>query len=170
MHLEYGQWPAHFELKKMRCTFLKQILKQGKNSQIYRFFKLQLKNPVKGDWVSTCLTDLIELEIKETLEEIKSMLAYKFKNLVKSKIEIKALEYRLTKRGSKGQEIEYTRLEMSEYLLPFNSKLNIEETRTTKVVLEAQGNMFSAVCALSIYSLEVVFIFEVVFILRSSSF
>ena len=32
-------------------------------------------------------------------------------------------------------------------------------TRTTKVVLEAQGNMFSAVCASSIYSLKVVFIF-----------
>ena len=92
-------------------------------------FELQLKNPVKGDWVSTCLTALVELEIKETLEEIKSMSAYKFKNLVKSKIEIKALVYLLTKRGSKGQEIEYTRLEMSEYLLPFNSKLNIEEKR-----------------------------------------
>ena len=48
--------------------------------------------------------------------------------------------------------------------------LGLLQTRTTKVVLEAQGNMFSAVCASSIYSLKVVFIFEVVFILRSSSF
>ena len=84
---------------------------------------------MKGDWVSTCLSDLLELEIKETLEEIKSMSAYKFKNLLKSKIEIKALEYLERKRGSKGQEIVYRKLEMSEYLLPFNSKLNIEEKR-----------------------------------------
>ena len=48
--------------------------------------------------------------------------------------------------------------------------LRVDGTRTTKVVLEAQGNMFSAVCASSIYSLKVVFIFEVVFVLRSSSF
>ena len=130
MYLEFGQWPARFELKKMRCLFLKQILKQNKNSQIYRFFELQLKNPVKGDWVSTCLTDLFELEIKETLEEIENMSAYKFKNLVKRKTEIKALEYLLRKRGTKGREIDYTTLEMSEYLLPFNSRLNIEEKRS----------------------------------------
>ena len=129
MYLEYGQWPARFELKKMRCLFLKKILEEGKNSQIYRFFELQLKNPIKGDWVSTCLKDLLELEIKETIEEIENMSAYNFKNLIKSKIEIKALEYLQRKRGSKGKEIKYTKLEMSEYLLPFNSKLNIEEKR-----------------------------------------
>ena len=57
------------------------------------------------------------------------MSAYRFKKLLKSKIEIKALEYLQRKRGSKGKEIRYTKLEMSEYLLPFNSKLNIEEKR-----------------------------------------
>ena len=129
MYLEYGQWPARFELKKMRCLFLKKILKEKKSSQIYRFFELQLKNPIKGDWVSTCLNDLSELEIKETLEEINEMSAYRFKKLLKSKIEIKALEYLQRKRGSKGKEIRYTKLEMSEYLLPFNSKLNIEKKR-----------------------------------------
>ena len=35
--------------------------------------------------------------------------------------------YLQSKRGSKGREIKYTILEMSEYLLPCNSKLNIEE-------------------------------------------
>ena len=49
--------------------------------------------------------------------------------MVKNKIEIKALEYLHSKRGSKGQEIEYTSLEMAEYLIPYNSKLNIEEKR-----------------------------------------
>ena len=48
---------------------------------------------------------------------------------LKSKIEIKALEYLQRKRGSKGKEIKYTKLEMSEYLLPFNAKLNIEKKR-----------------------------------------
>ena len=49
MYLELGQWPACFELKKMLCLVLKQILKQDKESQIFQFFKLQLKNPLKGD-------------------------------------------------------------------------------------------------------------------------
>ena len=35
----------------------------------------------------------------------------------------------LSRRGSKGIEIEFNALEISEYLLPFNSKLNIAEKR-----------------------------------------
>ena len=129
LYLEFGQWPARFELKKMRCLFLKNILKQDEKSQIYKFFELQMNNPRKGDWVSTCLNDLTELDIHETIVEIKIMSKYKFKNLVKSKIESKALEYLQTKRGSKGKDIEYKTLEMSEYLTPFNKILNIEEKR-----------------------------------------
>ena len=49
--------------------------------------------------------------------------------MVKSRIEKKAFEYLQSKRGSKGIEIKYNALEMSEYLLPFNSKLNIDEKR-----------------------------------------
>ena len=91
MYLEFGQYPARFELQKMRCLFLKQILEQNENSQIYKFFQLQLKNPVKSDWVSTCLSDLSKLEIKETLEEIKNMSRIRFKNIVKNRILVNAL-------------------------------------------------------------------------------
>ena len=127
MYLEFGQYPARFEIKKMRCLFLKQILEQDQSSQIYRFFQLQLKNPIKGDWVSTCLSDLSDLQINESLEEIRNMSKTKFKNKLKSKILVKAFHYLQSKRGSKYREIKYTILEMSEYLLPFNLKLNIEE-------------------------------------------
>ena len=129
MYLELGQWPARFELQKMHCLFLKYILKQDEQSQILKFFKLQLNNPVKGDWVSTCIKDLQELEISESFEDIKNMKQNKYKNLIKSRIEKNALSYLKSKRGSKGQEIEYKSLEMSEYLLPINSILNIEEKR-----------------------------------------
>ena len=53
----------------------------------------------------------------------------KFENMVKSRIEKKGLEYLQSRRGSKGIEIEFNALEISEYLLPFNSKLNIAEKR-----------------------------------------
>ena len=129
MYLEIGQWPARFELKKMRCLFLKQILKQDEKSQIFKFFSIQLNNPIKGDWVSSCLKDLSDLEIDKSIEEIKNMKRNEYKNIIKHSIEKKALEYLQSKRGSKGLEIKYTTLEMSEYLLPFNSKLNIDEKR-----------------------------------------
>ena len=129
MYLEFGQWPARFEIQKKRCLFLKYILNQNENSQIYKFFRLQLDYPTKGDWVSRCLIDLSELKIKKTLNEIKQMPRIKFKNLIKIRIETNALEYLQNKRGSKGKEIEFTSLEMSEYLLPYNSIMSIEEKR-----------------------------------------
>ena len=97
LYLEYGQWPARFEIIKMRCLFLKQILRQKEESQINKFFRLQFDNRIKGDWDSTCLKDLSELEIKETIEEIRNMSVFRFKNLLKRKLEIKALDYLLRK-------------------------------------------------------------------------
>ena len=129
LYLEFGQWPARFELKKMRLLFLKQILQQDEESQLYKFFKLQQNNPIKGDWVSTVIKDLSDLKIFQKLDEIRAMSRNKFKNLIKSRIQTKALEYLQTKRGSKGQEIQFTALEMSDFLLPFNSSLDIEEKR-----------------------------------------
>ena len=129
IYLECGQWPARFELQKMRCLFLKQILQQDENSQIYKFFQLQLNQPVKGDLVSTCLEDLSQQKIKESLEDIKQMSENKFKKLLKTRIKENAFEYLLKRRGSKGQGIHYSSLEMSEYLLPHNDKLNIDEKK-----------------------------------------
>ena len=129
IYLEVGQWPARFELQKMRCLFLKLILKQDEQSMVYKFFHLQLNQPVKGDWVSTCLGDLKKLKIFETLEEIKIMSENKFSQLLKKRIKENALEYLHLRRGSKGQGIKYSRLEMSEYLLPHITELNIEEKR-----------------------------------------
>ena len=53
----------------------------------------------------------------------------KFKNLLKTRMKENALEYLLKRRGSKGQGIQYSKLEMAEYLLPQNIKLNIDEKR-----------------------------------------
>ena len=124
MYLEFGQYPARFELKKMRCLFLKQILNQERNSQLYKFFQLQLKNPVKGDWVTTCLNDLKELKINETLEEIENMSKNKFKNLVKSKILKKCIRIFTIKTRFKrsGNSIHFTRNGRLPTAIQFNTK------------------------------------------------
>ena len=75
------------------------------------------------------MKDLSDLEIEKSLEEIKNMKKNEYKNMLKRSVEKKAFEYLQLKRGTKGNEIEYKNLEMSEFLLPFNSKLNINEKR-----------------------------------------
>ena len=74
---------------------MKYILQQSEDSLIFKFFHLQLQSPTKGDWALTCLSDLKNLEISESLEEIKHMTKHKFKNLLKSRIAVNAMKYLL---------------------------------------------------------------------------
>ena len=127
LYFELGQIPARFEVQKMRCLYLKKILDQNEDSQLLKFFKLQMDHRAKGDWASTCLTDLKELEIEESFEEIKTMSKYKFSNILKDRIQKNAFKYLKGKQRSKGSEILYTDIQMAEYLLPCNSKLTISQ-------------------------------------------
>jgi hypothetical protein len=126
MYLEVGQWPARFEIQKIRLFFLKSILEEDDNSMVSNFFHLQLKQPTRGDWATTVQNDLKELNILETFDDIKRMSKTKFKNMVKIRIKRNAFNYLMKKRGSKGCQIQYSTLEMSEYLLPYNDKMKIE--------------------------------------------
>ena len=92
-------------------------------------FSLQLQQPTKGDWVSSCINNLKTLQISETFEEIKSMSKNQFKKSLKNKIKEKALQYLKGKQGSKGRDIDYKYLQMSEYLLPNDHKLTINDQR-----------------------------------------
>lgn len=130
LYLEIGQTPARFEIQKMRLLYLKYILEQSEETLLRKFFQLQIEEPTKGDWGSQCVIDLKELEITETFDEIKEMSKTKFTRLLKSRIEVNALKYLKNKRKSKGKEIEYTELEMAEYLQPTNDKLSIEEKQS----------------------------------------
>ena len=53
-----------------------------------------------------------------------------FKTMVKESINKRALEYLLSKRKSKGQEIAYQELKMAEYLLPGYEEITINEQRS----------------------------------------
>ena len=73
--------------------------------------------------------NLKDLNIEESFEEIKLMTKYKFSRLLKSKVKMSALKYLTGKQGSKGKDIVYSSMQMSEYLLPTNEKLTIDEKR-----------------------------------------
>ena len=85
LYLEMGQVPARFEVQKMRLLYLKYILEENEESLLRKFLQLQMEEPTKGDWASTCLEDLQQLEIVESLDEIKKMSKSKFTNILKSK-------------------------------------------------------------------------------------
>ena len=101
LYLEAGHIPARFEKQRLRLLYLKNILQQNPSSMIHKFFQLQLENPTRGDWVSTCFKDLQQLEIYESFEEIKSMKKSKFNKILKQKIHEKALKYLIKKQGKK---------------------------------------------------------------------
>ena len=129
LYLESGHIPARFEIQKIRLLFLQYILQETSESRIQKFFLLQLKEPTRGDWASSCLKDLKDLEIKISLEEIKILTKTKFANFLKEAIRPKALAYLVKKQGKKGQEITYSELKMAEYLMPNLENISIEDMR-----------------------------------------
>ena len=66
LYFELGQYPARFEIMKKKLLFLKYILEQSEQSTIHRFLFLQIQNPTKGDWASSCKQSLKELKIDYT--------------------------------------------------------------------------------------------------------
>ena len=129
LYLEVGLVPARFEIQRLRLLYLKTILQQSVTSMAYRFFYLQIDQPTRGDWASTCLSDLKELRIEESFEEIKQMTKSKYNNMLKQRINENAIKYLTEKQGKKGKEMNYSNITMAEYLLPNNNLSNLDKQR-----------------------------------------
>ena len=127
LYLEIGQAPARFEIQKIRILYLKYILDQDDDSSLKKFLNLQFQYPVRGDWASTVVKDLEEFEITLSMEEIKNLTKLQLTKILKNKVKENAFRYLMQKRGKKGGEISYTKLEMAEYLLPYNASLTSEQ-------------------------------------------
>ena len=63
---------------------------ENPDSLVYKFLKLQLKNPTRGDWASSCLKDLQELQINLSFEEIEMLSKKQFNTMVKESIKKKS--------------------------------------------------------------------------------
>jgi hypothetical protein len=141
LYLAVGHHPARFEVQKMRLLYLKYVLQENNDSLINKFLKLQLEVPTKGDWASSCMQDLKDLEILHTLEEIRVMSYNKFKNIVKTKVRDSAYNYLISKSRSKGKENQFEELSMAEYLLPLNKSLSISEKQRLFAVKNRMVNI-----------------------------
>ena len=130
-----GQIPARFEIMKIRIMFLKHILNEDEGTMIFKFLQLQFKQPTRGDWASTCVENLKQSEISESLDEIKRMTRNKFRNILNKRISNIALKYLLDKQGQKGSEVEHLSIRMADYLSPNNTGLTIAEKQDMFSVL-----------------------------------
>ena len=123
LYAEVGLIPARFEIIRIRLLYLKEIIIQEEDSMIFRMLQIQFKQPKRGDWASTCLKNLNELGIEMSLEEIKIMKKSKFKSILDEKLSVVAFNYLKRKQGSKGKEIQFSELEISDYLSPWSGLL-----------------------------------------------
>lgn len=91
---------------------------EGQNSRVYKFVQLQLQNPIRGHWGSSCAEDLRDLEVNLSFGEIQNLDSRQFTKMFGKAMKVKAFEYLTNKHGPKGQEIEYTEHTIAEYLMP----------------------------------------------------
>ena len=61
------------ELERIEEVFLRKLMKyilnQDEESLIYKLFMLQLRQPTRGDWASTCKENLIFWEMNKTHDQ-----------------------------------------------------------------------------------------------------
>ena len=86
LYLEMGCLPIRFIIKSRRIMFLHYILNQKQDSLIFKFFKAQLENPVKGDWSEQVKSDISEIGLKLTMEEISILSKESFRTKLKKGI------------------------------------------------------------------------------------
>ena len=137
LYLELGHTPARFGIMKLRLYFLKTILEQEKSSLISKFFYLQLENLTKSNWAATCLNNLKEININMSIKDIMEMTTKRYREMIKTKCNKLAFKYLMNKRGTKGKEIVYRKVQMSQYLLP-NTQLEIQDQ---KKIFEIRNRM-----------------------------
>ena len=135
-YLELGIVPIRFEIMKRKIIFLQYILKQDKESMMFKVFKATCENPIKNDFVEKCKKYLQQLNIKMSFEEIGQMSNMKFKNIVKQKTEEAGFKYLLIEKNkqTKIADLNYENLEMQEYLNDGN-----RNTRISKLIFKARG-------------------------------
>ena len=86
LYLEFGLIPIAYLIKMRKQMFLHHILQQKEDSLLFCFFMAQLRNPTKGDWVTTVMEEMDELEIGLQLDDIKNMTKNSFRKIVKEKV------------------------------------------------------------------------------------
>ena len=111
----------------MQILFYQYILCQDKTSLINRFLQAQKHSPVKGDWYSNVTNHMKIINLHLSEEELIRTSKQKLKLILNKKVNESAFQYLLSKRKSKGMEINYGQLQMAQYLSPNEYKFTIKD-------------------------------------------
>ena len=125
-YLELGIYPLRFEIMKRKILYLQYILKQNKASMMYQVLKATMDNPLRNDFVQTCVKYLNDLKIDLSFDQIEKMSVWTFKKMVKERISEAGFSY-LKEKVSKQNisHIKYDNLEIQEYLLDGNQNIKV---------------------------------------------
>ena len=138
LYLEMGCLPIRFIIKTRRIMYLHYILNQDENSLLFKFFLAQKNDPVKGDWTEQVQSDMKDIDLKLTMNEIKTLSQESFRNTVKKAVEKAAFTWLLSEKAKKSKlkELEYRKLECQNYLR--STEL---ETREKKFLFQIRTRM-----------------------------
>ena len=89
LYLETGCKTERYILMSRRLMFLHYILNEDENSLISQFYNCQAKQPIKGDWCTTVMENMEELEIMLKVDQIKISSQNQFRSRVNSSVEKK---------------------------------------------------------------------------------
>ena len=132
LFLELGVQPLRDIIQQRRLNFLFYILQQKPDSLLFKMFKKQIEDKSKKDWVNTVLSDLDELQLIYSFEQIQNMNKIKWMNIAKQsslKHSFQRLEI-LKEKHSKVSNIKYGHFRMQKYLSPNDENLSKSEMQT----------------------------------------
>ena len=135
IYLELGILRVRDIIMTRRIMFLHHIMKQEKESLLFKFFLSQVKSPTHNDWVSQVLKDLEEINFEIDFEEIRNTSKEKFKEIVLSHVQAYSFSELLRKKESrtsenaKGRNINYQDHVMQNYLKETNIDLSLDEKK-----------------------------------------
>ena len=126
--MEFGIMPIKFIVKTRRLLYYWHILQRKKDELISRFYSAQKYSPSDGDWVNQIEKDKADIELELSEAEIKSMSKYRFKKLVKQKVERLAILNLEARKKQKSVKLNIKTFKPQGYILSKN--LSISEVQT----------------------------------------
>ena len=127
LYMEWGVMPVKFIVKMRRMLYYWHILHRNKNELLFKFFSAQKFSPSKGDWFYQIKTDMAELKLNLSEEEIISMSHYQFKKLIRHKVESLAIASLQSLKKKKSMKLNIKKFKPQQYLLSRN--LSITEVQ-----------------------------------------
>ena len=73
LYLEFGHYPARFDIIKVQILFYHYILQQKEDSLIYQFLAAQKKCPVRGDWILNVQSNMEYIKSQKNKQQLKDM-------------------------------------------------------------------------------------------------